>query len=122
MKALRTMTLKARVSSLGHANIPNVDITKQKKTQNKTHVSVASVRSKMRVVTFDLSTSVCAPVHGSDGRQGPALTWITHRVNGHSVVGFAGAQACKHILDPPQLLPQLRLLLLHSSTELKNFG
>lgn len=64
------------------------------------------------MVLFDLSTSVCVPVHGGDGRQGPALTWILNRVNGHFVVGFAGAQACKHVLDPPKLLPQLRFLLL----------
>ncbi len=41
------------------------------------------------MLMFDLSTSVCVPVHGGDGRQGPALTWIPNRVNGHFVVGFA---------------------------------
>ena len=61
------------------------------------------------------STSVLSPLHGGDGGDGPVLTWVLHRVDGHFVVGFAGAQASHHVLDPPQLLPQLSFLLLHTA-------
>lgn len=40
------------------------------------------------------------------------LTWVSDRGDGDLVVGFTCAEACNDILNPPQLLSHLDLLML----------
>lgn len=40
------------------------------------------------------------------------LTWVGNRGDGDLVDGFACAEACDDVLDPPQLLPHLGFLVL----------
>lgn len=42
----------------------------------------------------------------------PSLTWVGNRGDGDLVDGFACAEACDDVLDPPQLLPHLGFLVL----------
>lgn len=50
------------------------------------------------------------------------LTWVGNRGDSDFVVGFTGAEACDHILNPPQLFSDLDFFLLLTEKHTETFS